>query len=112
MAYEGEGLDWLSETGRRLLTTTRVVVPFVGAGISNQIALVDEGRGNGGQGRAAAIELLNELGLDARHRLAVVRSEAAALEQRAPGGGEKRRGNACQGDQQVGLADSRPDDHA
>ena len=53
-----------------------------------------------------------ELGLDARHRLAVVRPEAAALEQHAPDRGEQRRGNARQGDQQIGLADSRPDDHA
>ena len=69
---------------------------------SNQIALVGQGRGDRGERRAAAVELLHELAFDARHGFTVVGAEAAALDDYAADSGDKRRRRARRGHQQVG----------
>src|SRR4029079_954392 len=73
MTYEGEGLEWLSEEGRKLLTPPRHVVPFVGAGISKPCGLP------GSDALAQIIRAwpeLEETGLDENSALSTVAAAA------------------------------------
>ena len=69
---------------------------------SNQIALVGQVRGDRGERRAAAVELLHELAFDARHGFTVVGAEAAALDDCAADSGDSAARRARRGHQQVG----------
>ena len=85
---------------------------FVGGCVPDQIALVRDCRGDGGQRLAAPVELLNELAFDARDGVSVVAPETAAFQEDTPDRREQRGRSSSHRHEHVGFAESRRETHS